>query len=508
MNAVDTTGIKTTEDMNGLLNMVIKYGPKIAQNRPFLKMAMATAENWFIKEGKKRHKADTQTTGGVIDDETAMSLAILNSVNRALTDFKLSDATFREASAILGRDLLVDKQLRKEKSENFQKIYGYSTPSFLLISPSKACNLHCAGCYADSDAKVQTLDWDIVDRAITEAHDYWGAQFTVISGGEPLAYHSQGKNILDLAEKHPDNYFMFYTNSTLITSEITQRMAELGNIIPMFSLEGWRERTDARRGEGVFDKVMVAMERLHEAGVIYGVSLTATCENAEEILSDEFIDFLFTKKHALIGWIFQYMPIGRSYTLDLMPTPQQRVWMWHQTWKFVREKHLFLADFWNHGTVVDGCLSAGGHGRGGYLNVDWNGNVSPCVFLPYSAANIKDVYARGGNLNDIFNEPFFAEIRNWQIEIKKKTNGKNLLNPCPMRDHNADLRQFIRKYEAEPNDQNAASAIQDSKYAEGMDAYDAEYQKIVDTVWDKVYVNNTPLKPEDLEDLMEKKVKI
>ena len=32
-----------------------------------------------------------------------------------------------------------------------------------------------------------------------------------------------------------------------------------------------------------------------------------------------------------------------------------------------REKRHFLADFWNHGTVVDGCLSGGGHGRGGRL---------------------------------------------------------------------------------------------------------------------------------------------
>jgi len=38
------------------------------------------------------------------------------------------------------------------------------------------------------------------------------------------------------------------------------------------------------------------MDRLYEAGVIYGVSLTATRENAEEILSDEFIEFLFHKK--------------------------------------------------------------------------------------------------------------------------------------------------------------------------------------------------------------------
>ena len=40
------------------------------------------------------------------------------------------------------------------------------------------------------------------------------------------------------------------------------------------SIEGKRERTDARRGEGVFDKVVAAAEQLRREGVIFGISLT------------------------------------------------------------------------------------------------------------------------------------------------------------------------------------------------------------------------------------------
>jgi MoaA/NifB/PqqE/SkfB family radical SAM enzyme len=276
-------------------------------------------------------------------------------------------------------------------------------------------------------------------------------------------------------------------------------MANLGNIIPMFSLEGWRERTDTRRGEGVFDKVMHAMDGLFEAGVIYGTSLTATRENAEEILSEDFIDYLFTEKHVLISWIFQYMPIGRSYTLDLMPTPQQRLWMWNQSWQYIREKHYFLADFWNHGTAVDGCLSAGGHGNGGYLYIEWNGNVTPCVFVPFSPVNVNTIFANHGTLNDIYSEPFFVDIRQWQHTCK----GKNLLNPCLIRDHNHVLRELIGKHEPDPIDPNAAAAIQDMDYAAGLDKYSKEYQQIADQVWEKVYIENTPLKPEEVEDLIQ-----
>lgn len=38
------------------------------------------------------------------------------------------------------------------------------------------------------------------------------------------------------------------------------------------SLEGFKEETDARRGEDVFDRVMQAMDNLREAGVPFGFS--------------------------------------------------------------------------------------------------------------------------------------------------------------------------------------------------------------------------------------------
>ena len=492
MNGNGSSKFKTSEEMNMLLAKVMQYGPQIVQNRPLIKMVTSQAEKWIIKNGAKNHNIDEKPCG-VINDQTAMSLAILNSARRALLDHTPSEATLKEATEILGRDLFIKKELRKQKSEEFIKQYGFTTPSFLVISPSKACNLRCTGCYADSDAKTKTLEWDLVNQIINDARELWGTQFIVVSGGEPLAYHSQGKTVLDLAENNKDSYFMMYTNGTLIDTETARRMADLGNIVPTISLEGWRERTDARRGKGVFDNVMEAMDRLKEAGVLYGNSLTATRENAEEILSDEFIDFLFKEKESLICWIFQYMPIGRKFTLDLMPTPQQRLWMWKQSWKLVREKQYFLADFWNHGTVVDGCLSAGGHNNGGYFYIEWNGNVTPCVFVPYSPVNVKDIYNQGGNLNDIYTNPFFSDIRKWQHSC----HGEHLLNPCLIRDHNPVLRHLIQTYEADPIDQNAYVAVQDGQYASGLDQYSEEYSQLADRVWEEVYIKDNHLTDEE-----------
>ena len=491
----NTTPLQNYEGMNPLMNALIKAGPQISEHKVMRKILLSRAERWVIKNNKNHHKTNTGEPIGVIDDRAAMALAILHSAECALNDQKLSPATFRAASEILGRDLFVEKKPRLDLADHFSALYdGYKQPAFLTISPSKACNLRCTGCYADADASLPHLEWDLVDKIITDARALWGLQFIVVSGGEPMAYRSQGKGILDLAEKHPDVFFMMYTNGTLITDEVAKRMAELGNVVPAISLEGWEARTDARRGKGVYQQVMAAMDRLFAAGVLYGVSLTATRENAEEILSDEFIDFLFNKKHARIGWIFQYMPIGRSYTLDLMPTPQQRLWMWNQSWKLIREKKVFLADFWNHGTVVKGCLSAGGHNNGGYMYIEWNGNVTPCVFVPFSPVNIKDIYAQGGNITDVFKTPFFADIRKWQTSTEKG----NMLAPCLIRDHNDVLRQLICTHEAEPIDSSAASSIQDGDYATGLDAYSAEYQVIADQVWEKAYLEGSPITPEEM----------
>ncbi len=473
--------------MSPLLKTIVQNGPKLVKNKAMVNMAANMGKNFIIKNGKERLEANPDIAHGIVGDQTALGVAILETVKRVLTERRLSDATYEKAGNILGKDLFIEKKQRLEKADAFKERFGVTQPSFLLISPTKACNLHCTGCYADSDERVKSLDWDTVSRIITEAHDSWGVQFTVVSGGEPMIYRSQGKGLLDLAEKHQDNYFMFYTNGTLITDEIAQRMADLGNIVPMVSLEGWREQTDSRRGEGVFDKACATLDRLYDAGVLYGVSLTPTRYNADTLMSEEFMDFIFFEKHAAVAWMFQYMPIGRSFTLDLMPTPQQRLKMWQQSWRYVREKGVFIADFWNSGTAVDGCLSAGGHGNGGYFYIDWNGNVNPCVFVPYSPVNINDIYAQGKTLDDVFMEPFFQDIRSLQKNLNETTHGKNFINPCPIRDHNPEFLNLVRKHEPTPADINAEAALLDAGYAKGMADYGAAYQELVDVIWEEVY---------------------
>ena len=370
---------------------------------------------------------------------------------------------------------------------------GFEPPFFITVSPGKRCNLHCTGCYACSDSSAAAkLDWATFERIIKEKEQLWGSYFIVISGGEPFLWEDGGRGLLDMAESHPSEYFLVYTNGTFITKPVAERLADLGNLTPAISVEGFEEETDRRRGKGVHRRILQAMKNLREVGVPFGISVTGTRDNAEIIMSDEFVDFYFDEQGATYGWIFQYMPIGRRHSLAQMVTPEQRLMMYERTWRFVRERKVFVADFWNSGTLSSGCIAAGRPG-GGYFYITWDGTVTPCVFIPYSTENIYDIFRSGENLDTILHSPLFKRIRRWQDDYgfaRPAEEACNWLCPCVIRDHFGTFLHAVQDTEAKPIDEEAAAALGDPEYHAGMIAYGNEYDRLTETVWSEHYLSS------------------
>jgi MoaA/NifB/PqqE/SkfB family radical SAM enzyme len=427
----------------------------------------------------------------IIQQRRSMALAIIEAVERSVTKGNLSPAVAQVVAGLWAK-ALVGWSDRRLAVRNFRECTLRDPPLFITISPGQACNLACEGCYAGSESKGAKLEWSIVNRIIDEAKRLWNTKLVVFSGGEPLAYASEGRGVLDIVQEHPDLLFLMFTNGTLLDEDIAQRLARMGNLTPAFSVEGMRTSTDVRRGQGVFHSVVEAMGCVRKVGVPFGVSVTVTHGNIDEVLSDEFLDFFFDNQGAFYGFFFQYMPIGPRPSLEDMPTPEQRVMFWRQLWKVIENRRLFLVDMWNHGPLVQGCMSAG---RGdGYLHIDWNGRVTPCVFMPYSVGNVRDVYVRGGNLNELWEAPFLEHIRKWQDSYgygqREPHSRANWLRPCPFRDHHRLFSEWVDVYRPEPENEAAGQALLNHAYQKGLCEYGDALESLVQEIWEREYLGN------------------
>ncbi len=345
---------------------------------------------------------------------------------------------------------------------------GYEVPSLMVMSPSMKCNLNCYGCYAGDYRKADDLDMGTVNRVINEAKQM-GIFFFVISGGEPNYW----PHLIETLETHDDAIFQIYTNGTLIDERRAEEFARLGNALPCISVEGFEKETDERRGKGTFEKLSRAMDLVRENGVIFGFSATATRQNNEFIVSDEFVDY-YTEKGIYIGWYFNYIPIGKKPNLDLMPTSEQRDYRRKRIIELRDTKKAVLADFWNDGILTNGCLAGGQE----YFHVISNGDVEPCVFCHFAADNVKQK-----SLKEIVESPFFAAFK------RRRPYNENLLRPCTIIDNPHVLREAVAEGKAHPTHPGAESII--TTLAPALDEYARQYGAIADNAWKQEYENNT-----------------
>jgi MoaA/NifB/PqqE/SkfB family radical SAM enzyme len=385
---------------------------------------------------------------------------------------------------LVGDKLAVDtSEKNKEVHERYKSQYGEYPPTFIVLSPTQRCNLRCTGCYAGSDSStVPTLSYSTVDKIINDVYNIFGRKFIVISGGEPFLYKSEGKTLLDIFKKYNDIDFLVYTNGTLISKEIAQKLSELGNVTPAISVEGYESETDERRGKGVFKKILQAFDNLRTAGVPFGISVTVTSKNYELLLTDEFYDFYFEKQGASYMWQFQFMPIGRGKeTFDLVVEPEKRIEL-YKVWKRLLEvKRYPVADFWNSALLSNGCIAYGNDS--GYMYIDWNGNIMPCVFVPYYEDNIIELYKEGKNLADATTSQLMNRGRKWKCEYLSSDN-HNYLMPCSIRDHYENFIHNILTKDSKPQNKQAEEAINDKKFHQLLNEYDKDLERLSQEVID------------------------
>ncbi len=303
--------------------------------------------------------------------------------------------------------------------------YSCNIPWAILLDPTSACNLTCTGCWAAEYGNQLNLSYETLDRIIREGKKL-GTYMYLYSGGEPLVRKA---DIIRLCEAHPDCQFAAFTNGTLIDDAFAEAMLRVKNFIPAISVEGFKEATDFRRGEGTFAKVEKAMAILKARRLAFGISSCYTSMNVDVIGSEEYFDQMI-RWGARFCWFFTYMPVGKEAVPALMVSAEQRAFMYHQIRKFRETKPLFTMDFWNDGEYVKGCIAGGRY----YLHINANGDMEPCAFIHYSDSNIHEK-----TILEALQSPLFMAYREGQPF------NDNHLRPCPLLDNPDTLVGIVER---------------------------------------------------------------
>ncbi len=291
--------------------------------------------------------------------------------------------------------------------------YKFPIPYVILIDPTTACNLKCIGCWAADYGRRCELSYEKMDEILTEAKRL-GVQDISLTGGEPLM---RKDDLLKLFEKHKFT-FTIYSNGTLVDDKFAGDIARLGNVTLLMSIEGFREKTDFRRGKGTFDKVVAGMDHLKNHDIGFGFSICYHAKNYEEVCSDEFLDFL-RMKGAWFGWMLNYIPLGKDADTSLCLNDIQRKYVKDKIEAYSKKHDFIIIDFSNMGHRDFGCVAAANE----FMHINANGDVEPCAFFHYSDTNINNI-----SLAEALRSPFFKHFR------KLKPFSQNPHRPCPIMD--------------------------------------------------------------------------
>ena len=156
------------------------------------------------------------------------------------------------------------------------------------------------------------------------------------------------------------------------------------------------------------------MEILREKKLPFGISCCYTSQNLDSIGSEEYFDKM-VEWGADFVWYFHYMPVGNDAVPELMPTPEQREYMYHKIREVRKTKPIFAMDFQNDAEYVGGCVAGGRR----YFHINANGDCDPCVFIHYSNMNIRE-----HSLLEVLQSPIFMAYHNGCLLYTSSKSGK------------------------------------------------------------------------------------
>ena len=347
-----------------------------------------------------------------IDETFDLQAYVTRGVENVVRDALKATLKDPRESAFMLKFAAASKAASKKRRE--AEDAGEHIPPFLIASITSQCNLHCAGCYSRcNNATVDALPVSQLTDGewlqIFEEADTLGISFILLAGGEPMLR----RDIIEAAGKMPNILFPIFTNGTFIDKRYFELFDRCRNLIPILSIEGEREITDARRGKGVYDRLIANMDEFQRRGLIFGASVTVTTENLREVCSELFLKKLSDRGCKAVIFV-EFVPVTQE-SKHLAPGDEEREYLRREITR-LREEHpeMVYISFPGDEKSSGGCVAAGR----GFFHINSHGGAEPCPFSPYSDVNIKH-----SSLREAMRSPLFTALRSGDILLDDHEGG-------------------------------------------------------------------------------------
>lgn len=267
---------------------------------------------------------------------------------------------------------------------NEHLIKGSSGPSHAQIGITNACPQKCEYCYNKSRTGVPLKTGEIL-KAIDDLKNM-GIFWLGLTGGEPL----MNRDIVEIIQSASDTCAIkLFTTGCGLTEKLAMDMKEAGLYSVCISLDDWKAdvHDKGRNYKGAYETALKAVEIFKNAGVHTGVSAVLSREMIKNGDVETFLSFL-EGLNIHEAWLSEAKPSVEAYWKeDMVITPEERVYI-NNIQETRNKKQGMTINYLGHfeGEKHFGC-------NAGYkmIYIDAFGETGPCVFIPMTFGNIRDI---------------------------------------------------------------------------------------------------------------------
>jgi MoaA/NifB/PqqE/SkfB family radical SAM enzyme len=263
-------------------------------------------------------------------------------------------------------------------------IRGSIGPSHAQIGVTNYCPQHCDYCYNKKRSGIPLETKEII-KLISDLKNM-GVFWLGLTGGEPLL----NNDIVDIIKSASDVCAVkLFTTGCGLTVELAEEMKKAGLFSVCVSLDSWdAEVHDKNRNyEGAFNTALKAVDIFKKTWIHTGISAVLSREIINKAGLEKFLSFLDGLTIHEI-WLSEAKPSVESYWKDEMVITTEEKALLSSIQNERNKKPGMTVNYLAHFESEEHFGCNAGHKM---LYVDAFGDTSPCVFIPMTFGNIRDV---------------------------------------------------------------------------------------------------------------------